>query len=65
MQNNDTSNYIYQDFTDGCNINYAVGIDYCPSDWISYHIYFPKFYKIKCRLKNDFIKILVTKNKSI
>lgn len=38
MQNNDTSNYIYHDFTNAFNINYAGGIDYRPSDWISYHI---------------------------
>ena len=38
MQNNDSSNLQYQDFTNSWNPNYAIGIDYRPSNWISYHI---------------------------
>lgn len=38
MQNNDTSNFQFKTFNRSWNPNYAIGIDYRPSKWISYHI---------------------------
>jgi hypothetical protein len=37
LQNNDTNHFHTKTFTKSWNPNYAIGIDYRPSKWISYH----------------------------
>lgn len=38
MQNNDSINFQNHTFTKSINPNFSIGIDYRPSDWISYHM---------------------------
>ncbi len=38
LQNNDTTNFQIKTFIKSWNPNYALGIDYRPSKWISYHL---------------------------
>ena len=38
LLNNDTTLNTYKDFTNTWNPNYAIGLDYRPSNWISYHL---------------------------